>query len=142
MSIITFFRDNHNKMTSIEAFVWSGFFQFALHHVSMKKLQPMFGHEGEETEIKSLSDSDSKEAHRISYVINHVCSHTPWESKCLVRALTAQRMLKKRGMMSTMYLGLAMENEQMVAHAWIRCGDFYLTGGLGTKYTIVSRFRI
>ena len=70
-----------------------------------------------------------------------MCSRTAWESKCLVRALTAQRLLKKKGIPSTMYLGCKMEEGNMVAHAWLRVGKLYVTGGNGESYSKVDRFR-
>jgi hypothetical protein len=33
------------------------------------------------------------------------------------------------------------DNGKMVAHAWIRTGEFYLTGGDGTDYAMVAKFR-
>ena len=33
-----------------------------------------------------------------------------------------------------------MEAEKMVAHAWLRCGKMYVTGGDGTGYSIVDKF--
>ena len=69
-----------------------------------------------------------------------VCDKTPWESKCLVRALAAQRLLCRRGLSSTLYLGCGMEEGKMVAHAWLRFGEMYVTGGDGGGYTTVARF--
>ena len=62
------------------------------------------------------------------------------ESKCLVRALAAQRLLCRRGLSSTLYLGCGMEEGKMVAHAWLRFGEMYVTGGDGGGYTTVARF--
>ena len=33
-----------------------------------------------------------------------------------------------------------LEEEKMVAHAWLRCGEMYVTGGNGEGYAIVSKF--
>lgn len=140
MSLKTFIRDNQNKKASIEALAWSGIYRFLLCFVPMKTIRPLFGKEGEET-AKEHGNGDYDSARRIAYVVNRICSNTPWESKCLVRALTAQHLLRKKRMPSTLYLGVAKENDNMIAHAWIRYGDFYLTGGLGEGYTVVSKFR-
>ena len=58
----------------------------------------------------------------------------------LVRALAAQRLLCRRGLSSTLYLGCGMEEGKMVAHAWLRFGEMYVTGGDGGGYTTVARF--
>ena len=76
----------------------------------------------------------------IAQIVGKVCDKTPWESKCLVRALAAQRLLCRRGLSSTLYLGCGMEEGKMVAHAWRRFGEMYVTGGDGGGYTTVARF--
>lgn len=71
-----------------------------------------------------------KIARRVLWAVNMATIRTPWESKCLVRALTAQRMLKKRDVYTTLYLGVGKDtNNKMLAHAWLRCGEFIMTGG-------------
>ena len=79
-------------------------------------------------------------AKKVGYCVNQICEKTSWESKCLVRALTAQTLLKKKGIHTTMYLGCKMEDGKMVAHAWIRCGKMYVTGGNGDGYAVVDKF--
>ena len=64
----------------------------------------------------------------------------PWKSECLVRALVARRMLLKRSFASTLYMGVRMENGELKAHAWLRCGDLYVTGGTGAGYTVTGMF--
>ena len=39
-----------------------------------------------------------------------------------------------------MYLGCGTEDDKMVAHAWLRCGEMYVTGGDGEGYAVVSKF--
>ena len=81
-----------------------------------------------------------RQAARIARIVGKVCDKTPWESKCLVRALAAQRLLYRQGLSSTLYLGCGMEEGKMVAHAWLRFGEMYVTGGDGGGYTTVARF--
>lgn len=40
-----------------------------------------------------------------------------------------------------MYLGCKLEEGKMVAHAWIRCGRMYVSGGSGEDYSVVDKFR-
>ncbi|NKB87613.1 MAG: lasso peptide biosynthesis B2 protein [Acidobacteria bacterium] len=81
-------------------------------------------------------------AREIAWAVNAAATHTWWTSNCLPRAMTAQRMLARRGLPSTVYLGAAKEDpETMIAHAWLRCGDAMLTGGPGhRRYTVVATF--
>jgi hypothetical protein len=81
-------------------------------------------------------------AWQISWAVNAAARHTWWTSNCLPRALAGQRMLARRGLPATVYLGAARdEPETMIAHAWLRCGDGLLTGGPGhRRYTVVATF--
>ena len=97
--------------------------------------------EGEETSKEDILPWQYRYSYWVSYAVDKVCSRTAWESKCLVRALTAQHLLKKSGIPSTMYLGCKMEEGKMVAHAWLRVGKVYVTGGNGEGYSIVDRFK-
>jgi hypothetical protein len=47
----------------------------------------------------------------------------------------------KKHISSTLYLGVGKDNDQMVAHAWLRCGQLYVTGGNGSNYSMVAKFR-
>jgi len=48
-----------------------------------------------------------------------------WKNKCLVCSLAARRMLNKRKIPSRISLGVAKaENGKMIAHAWLRAGDY------------------
>lgn len=47
-----------------------------------------------------------------------------WRNRCLVQSLAARWILKKRGIMSHLYLGLAKDaDKKTVAHAWIKVGE-------------------
>ena len=39
-----------------------------------------------------------------------------------------------------MSLGCKIEDGKMVAHAWLRCGEMYVTGGNGAEYAMVDKF--
>ena len=52
----------------------------------------------------------------------------------------AARIARIVGKVSTLYLGCGMEEGKMVAHAWLRFGEMYVTGGDGGGYTTVARF--
>ena len=78
----------------------------------------------------------------IRWVIQVVSPCTPWESKCLVQAITAKILLRFKGLSSTLYLGVARNDQhQLIAHAWLRCGQTIVTGGaVNHEFTVVSWF--
>jgi hypothetical protein len=49
---------------------------------------------------------------------------------CLTQAIAAGIMLKQRRIAYNIYLGVARNNNnQLIAHAWLRSGDILVTGG-------------
>src|SRR5215469_10566072 len=48
----------------------------------------------------------------------------PWvNALCLPRALAAHAMLRRRGIASHLCLGVARQEQALVAHAWVEIGD-------------------
>jgi len=79
---------------------------------------------------------------RVGWAIQVVSKYTPWESKCLVQAITAKIVLRHKRLQNTMYLGVAKDREeQMIAHAWLRSGNKLVTGGRNSSmFTVVAKF--
>lgn len=132
---------NQDKLAFIKAFIYMGYFRAFILFVPFNKLRKRMGKIKLESP-QEVDDECYKKAVRIARIVGIVSYHTPWESKCLVQALTAQKMLKKQGVSTTLYLGVKKDNNnQMLAHAWIRCGDYFVTGG-GNRhgYAVVVKF--
>jgi hypothetical protein len=85
---------------------------------------------------------DRKQMHQVSQAVNVMSKYTFWESQCLVKAIAAMKMLERRGIGSTLYLGTAKdENGKLIAHAWLRSGRYFITGTVGMeKFTVVGTF--
>lgn len=79
---------------------------------------------------------------RISFAIHVMSRYTFWESQCFVKAIAGMKMLERRKIESTLYLGTAKdESGQLIAHAWLRSGSFFISGKEEMrKFTIVSKF--
>lgn len=136
-----FYKFNKQKKLTILCYIYSAWFRFIILHTDSKKMQKNWGIEGEESPQEELLQN-YQYANKVGSCVNRICKKTAWESKCLVRALTAQKLLKRKNIHSTLYLGCATENGKMIAHAWLRCGSMYVTGGEGIGYVIVDKFRI
>lgn len=96
-------------------------------------------------EMSSVGESAmSAKPAAIGWSIQAAAARTPWESACLVQALTGMVMLARRGLGATLYLGVAKDTsdpEAMIAHAWLRCGDTILTGAGGVeRFSKISSF--
>lgn len=140
MNVIKFLKYNKNRRITIESWFFCMWYRILVFHVPMKYLEKHFGNRDEETPME-VERRDYYWAYRVSYETNRIADKTPWDSKCLVRALAARRILKKRGVHTTLYLGVGMEDgKKMIAHAWLRCGSFYVTGGTGEEFAMVAKF--
>jgi hypothetical protein len=143
VSIIGFLKENRYKKWTLLAYLYSLEFRFKILTVKPDKLKQEWGIRGEESSWEE-EKQNYYIARGVSRVVNRICNKTKWESKCLVRALTAQRLLKQKNIHSTMYLGCGTdENGKMVAHAWLRVGSMFVTGGDGSKkYATVDKFMV
>lgn len=140
MNIIKFLKYNKNRKITIEAWAFCMWYRILVFHVPMKYLEKYLGNRNEETSMEATK-RDYYWAYRVSNEANRIADKTPWDSKCLVRALAARKILKRRGVHTTLYLGVGKEDEKkMIAHAWLRCGSFYVTGGTGEEFAMVAKF--
>ena len=107
----------------------------------LSKIAPALGKWSDETANFSKV-SNRLVLKRISYAIQTMSRYTIWESQCLVQAIAAKKMLERRGIENTLYLGTAKDEEgKLIAHAWLRSGSYYLTGAEEMKrFTVVSSF--
>lgn len=124
----------------IEAFLHLGRARY-LKSISFSKVAPSLGEQMEETSYISNS-SDKEVLASVSRAIHIMSRYTFWESQCLVKAMAGMKMLEKRNIDSTLYLGTAKdENGELIAHAWLRSGPYYITGAeVMDRFTVVSKF--
>ncbi len=68
--------------------------------------------------------------------------YVSWRSKCYEQAIAAKMILRGYGLESTLYYGVAKDaGGQLLAHAWLRCGDYIVTGRMGMdQFTVVGTF--
>ncbi|ESU32074.1 hypothetical protein G3A_13135 [Bacillus sp. 17376] len=106
-----------------------------------KKVSPMLGTYMDESSFQE-EFSVYETVRKISNAIHIISRYTPWESKCLVKAIAGMKMLQRRGINSTLYLGTAKdETGKLIAHAWLRSGSYYVSGAEEmNRFTVVSKF--
>lgn len=129
------------QMLLFDVFFLSGIFRFAILFLPFNKLAAFAGKCKEESS-EQVSDIDELTINKIRWAVSVVSRFTPWKSKCFVQALTAQTMLKKEKIGSTLYLGVAKDKEKKpLAHAWLRSGRIIVTGETGySSFTQVAKF--
>ncbi|KAB7708311.1 lasso peptide biosynthesis B2 protein [Bacillus aerolatus] len=128
------------KFLFIEAFLFLGWARI-LKLTPFSKVAPSLGDRMHETSYNYI-DSNNEKIKNISHAIHIMSKYTFWESQCLVKAIAGMKMLERRGIDSTLYLGTARDEAgKMIAHAWLRSGSFYISGAEGMeKFTVVSMF--
>ncbi len=96
-------------------------------------------------------------AERIGYIVEQVARRLPFRCVCLQQVLASRRMLKRRHLPATVYLGVLPEempvasepenkhNDKLpgtAAHAWVKSGDRVVNGDspdLG-RYVVLGIF--
>lgn len=132
--------DMKTKLLLIEAYLYLGRARY-LKSINFAKVAPSLGEKNEETS-SSPSTTNNGELARISKAIHVMSRYTLWESQCMVKAIAGMKMLEKRNIDSTLYMGTAKDEEgKLIAHAWLRSGSFYVSGAEEMeKFTVVLKF--
>jgi len=128
------------KLLLLEAYIYLAWARM-LKGMPFSKIAPSLGEKMRETS-SDLNPEYKRKLGEISQAINIMSKYTFWESECLVKAIAAMKMLEKRNIESTLYLGMAKDEEgKLLAHAWLRSGPFYITGAeVMKRFTVVSMF--
>lgn len=138
--VLSFYHINsQTKWMLIEAYMYLAWARY-LKRLEFSKVAPSLGEQMVETPF--IKNEVEKEIlQRVSDVIHIMSHYTFWESECLVKAMAAMKMLEKRKIESTLYLGTSRDETGFIAHAWLRSGTFYVSGSeVMSKFTVVAKF--
>jgi hypothetical protein len=138
---VFFSLDFKSMLIIVEALFYLGWARLLINR-PFSKISPTLGIKMQESPDRVIKENISA-LKNVYQAINIMSRHTFWESKCLVKAIAGMKMLERRKIDSTLYLGTARDerNGRLIAHAWLRSGPFYITGKDGMeKFTIVERF--
>jgi hypothetical protein len=93
-------------------------------------------------EESAAGDATTAATIALGALVERVGNHTPWNSNCLAQAIAVTFMLRRRGVKTTMYFGVAKNHEgECEAHAWTRSGGAILTGrNRVNRYAVVAIF--
>ena len=113
----------------VTAYILLGLARLAINTLKFEALAKCLGTSGVETSTVELP-AHLAEARRIAWAVGAASRYTPWSSNCFPQAVAARFLLRRRGIPSTLYLGAAFKaRTELEAHAWLRCGPLYVTGG-------------
>jgi Transglutaminase-like superfamily len=132
--------DLKTKGLLLESLFYLGLGRY-LKSIPFSKVAPSLGQHMEETTFDP-SATNKKVLSSVSQAIHIMSRYTIWESQCLVKAIAAMKMLEKRQIESTLYLGTARdESGELIAPAWLRSGPYYITGFEEmARFTVVGKF--
>ena len=135
----TFFRmPLKQKLMIPRGLVLMAYYKHLVHHRPFSELAPKIGTLGFETSVETTS----REVRAVHELMESMFRRIKWKDSCLIRALTAKRILNSMGQKCTMYMGVRkIEGQGMTAHAWLRCGKCIITGADSmTGYTVTAIF--
>ena len=114
------------------------YYKHQVHHRPFSELAPKIGKLHAQTPVVTTS----REARMVHELMESMFRHIRWKDSCLIRALTAKRILNSMGEKCTLYMGVSqIEGQAMTAHAWLRCGKCIVTGGeIMSRYTVTATF--
>ena len=143
-SVIDFIRYNGEKGMTIKAYIYAAYFRVCIliyNQHNREKLEAMLGERNQESSLE-MKKEELRIAKLVSRHVNRIAGHTPWESKCMVRAMTAQKLLAEKHIETTLYLGVGKnETGGMRAHAWLRYGSYCVTGEGDSGCAVVAKFK-
>jgi hypothetical protein len=86
--------------------------------------------------------SDRPVIGRVRWAVTAAARHAPIQFVCFPQAIACQSMLRRRGIPSTMYYGVAHSPEGVLeAHVWLMTGDRYIVGGeTAAGFKVVKTF--
>ena len=127
-------RSLRDQWLFVQAYVLLGAARLAINIVPFHRLAPCLGTEKVESPAE-VPPSHLAQARRIAWAVRTASRYTPWKSNCFPQAVAAKILLRRRGIANTLYLGAAFKaRTELEAHAWLRCGSFYVTGGPGHRH--------
>jgi len=134
-----------DKWLFVQAYMLLGVFRLAINTLAFKRLAKRLGQHMEESSRELSDDDELQQSRRISWAIQRASCFTLWKSNCFPQAITAQYLLRRRGIPSTLYLGALLDDssklKEMKAHAWLRCGPRIVTGREGHRqFGVVATF--
>lgn len=124
-----------------ETLVWLGLWRLLILLFPFKRLMPALSTPSAGSP-PALSAAQTAMAVRVGWAVELAGRYTPWHSTCLVRAATGKAILSRRGIGSTLFIGvLQADSSSLKAHAWLQSDGRILTGASGYEaYQVLSSF--
>jgi len=137
-----FFKLNwKSKLFFVKVYMLCGYYRFVMLFVPFNKIAKKMGVLGLETK-EEVNIIYGKYILNVRKYVMWASTNTPWQSLCMVQALTAQKLLNEKKISSTIYFGLGKDNDDKpIAHAWLKHGGKIVVGEKGmNRFSVVAIF--
>ena len=129
-----------DRLLLLEAVLFLAFAGFAIAVLPFRHVGRLAARATRPTEVSSQERLDK--VRRIRWAIISVAARVPWRARCYQQGLTAQLMLRRRGIPSVLYYGAAQDDRSgLHAHVWVRDGDVDVVGGeIAHLFSVLAAF--
>lgn len=128
------------KLLHLEAFFYQLSIGLLLKFIPFRYIPKLFAAPSHLTPHSSRLMPDASRLFDIKNATWSVSRFIPWKNKCLIKSLSARKMLTGRGIQSQLSLGVSNSpNTKITAHAWLRSDDFEVVEKDG-EYTELYNF--
>ena len=130
----------HDRLLVLEATVWLAVAGFAIAILPFRNVgrlatrpvrRPGLPQQARLTEVR-----------RIRWAIAASATRVPWRAMCFQQGLAAQFMLRRRGVPSVLYYGVAPDDERgLSAHVWVCDGNVDVIGcEIASRFAVLATF--
>lgn len=127
----------------LEAVVVVSIVRIGLWSVPFVRLRQMLARRVHPPQHDDAQAPASNLAGRVAFAISAVARNLPGSTTCLAKALATQTMLRRRGVISELRIGVrngSDDGRPLDAHAWVECGELVVMGALDdlSDYRVLS----
>jgi hypothetical protein len=117
--------DAQNRKLLLEAVYFLGRARLMMRLMSFRRLRDVLADDRAES---SRSD-DPNRIRNMGKAIERASRHLPWKCACMTQAIAGKMMLRRRGLPGKILIGIDKpEKDSLDSHAWLMCGDVFVTG--------------
>lgn len=137
-----FFKLSHiEKRLFFKAMYWLVRAKITIKFCGFDRLKPHLGEVSHSESAPSLKIADIPRARQIKQAISQAARVLPFHSQCLVTAITAKYLLNDQQFSCRLYLGVKKDDDTLAAHAWVKVGEFFISGQTAEQFTTVKVFQ-
>lgn len=124
-----------DRLLLLEVFFHLAFARFLILLIPIKYYHLLLEHNTPASQ-KNISGHHFQLIQHIQRNIRILSNYIPWRAKCFEQSIALKLMMKRRGVLLTLVLGVLKNNNALKAHAWIE----EMTTPYDTKFTIVKSY--